>query len=127
MGQAGALSDVLNYLQDCHTVFRAPLPRVHFGSEQRDQAGSTGHFYTHLASLHRVTLAQHARAPDAISAHLAPTVLPKLPIAHSLHRHCFYTRLHSVQQMRKRLGAVAALCEPQEFFRVGGAGECHCL
>lgn len=119
-------------LQNCYIEFSATLPRVHFGCEQRDQAGSTGHFYTHLAFLPRVSPAPHVSAPGTVSANLTPTDLPKLPFTCSLRRYCFYTRPYSVwHKKRERLSregwrAVGAFCELKEFSGVSGADECHC-
>lgn len=62
-GQAGPLSGAPASLQGRCSTFPATLPRAHFGSEEREQAGSTGHHHTHLVSLPSAAPAWQASAP----------------------------------------------------------------
>ena len=67
----------------------ATLLGAHFAFGQREQVASTGHHCMYQTSLPGATPALQASAPSIIGTYLASTALPKLPRAHSLHRHCF--------------------------------------
>lgn len=73
------------------SAFPATSPRARSGSEGRKQAGSTGHFYMHLASPPGAALAWQASAQGTVNAHLAPMACQNHPA------HRAYTGVTSTQ------------------------------
>ena len=70
---------------------------------QREQEGSMGHYWAHLASLSGIVPAQQTDMHGCCRHSLGCTSLPKLPTKHILHKGCSITRLCFQDQKRQLL------------------------